>query len=381
MGLAARVPTRTVTFWIESTEAMPYALSMARAVQARFARTDVVFVQPGEGDHSLGFPVYPVPLNLGVAVLLRRLRTHTVVFGGVVPARLDALSRRASGRGVFQVLIVPGAAIPQQSHLDATIDPALLDPPAAADRLEPLLTLSRRQRLRERNRLPLTVRLLHHLRAGPLRGLLSLKFHEYDSVEALGRALGSPRTILCLGNGPSSQHPDLQGLDHDGLFRVNVSWARHGLYTDPDLVFTGVYEAVAELRPRVGFVFGTILSEEKMLGRMLFGRRRFSFCTAERLGLLGGRSDGRVAPTNGALMIATAVALRPQRLIVAGIDLFQHPAGAYPSDSTTENAYAVGHDASFELGFILEALRRHAGELTILGEPLNEAMKSNETTR
>ena len=70
-------------------------------------------------------------------------------------------------------------------------------------------------------------------------------------------------------------------------------------------------------------------------------------------------------------MLATAVALQPKRLIVAGMDLFQHPAGSYPGDSTTPNAYTVLHDRDTELAFILSRLDRFEGELTILSEILD----------
>lgn len=72
-------------------------------------------------------------------------------------------------------------------------------------------------------------------------------------------------------------------------------------------------------------------------------------------------------------MIATAVALGPARLVIAGMDLFQHPEGSYPGDTSTPNAYTLRHDRDAELDFLLHVLRRYSGELVILGAPLARA--------
>ena len=58
-------------------------------------------------------------------------------------------------------------------------------------------------------------------------------------------------------------------------------------------------------------------------------------------------------------MIATAVALQPRRLIIAGIDMFSDPSGAYPGDDSTPNAYVLVHDADLERRFIMETLLKH----------------------
>jgi hypothetical protein len=149
---------------------------------------------------------------------------------------------------------------------------------------------------------------------------------------------------------------------------------RGGPFLAPDLVFTGQRDTVIRLRPSCGFVFGKIESEEKILGQLLASWRRLKFGTAQRLGVYATGAGGKAAPTNGALMIALAVALRPRRLVIAGIDLFSDPAGAYPGDAVTDNAYALGHDAAFERDFILDALRRHPGELVVFGDPLKSAL-------
>src|SRR3546814_17637294 len=69
-------------------------------------------------------------------------------------------------------------------------------------------------------------------------------------------------------------------------------------------------------------------------------------------------------------MLAAAVALQPRHLVVAGVDLFNHPAGAYPGDAVTPNAYTAAHAPGTELALILEALRLYEGDLTILSPAL-----------
>jgi hypothetical protein len=77
-------------------------------------------------------------------------------------------------------------------------------------------------------------------------------------------------------------------------------------------------------------------------------------------------------PTNGAAMLAVATALQPRRLVISGVDLFSHPAGTYPGDARTPNAYTPGHDADSELEILLAALSGYRGELVILSEALEK---------
>ena len=88
-----------------------------------------------------------------------------------------------------------------------------------------------------------------------------------------------------------------------------------------------------------------------------------------------------VRPTNGATMLATAVALNPPRIVIAGIDLFADPAGAYPGDAQTSNDYVVVHERSIEIDFILKTLKSYRGELIILGKPLAEKWAAAQLAR
>jgi hypothetical protein len=196
-----------------------------------------------------------------------------------------------------------------------------------------------------------------------------------ERIAALGdlaAQLGHPRTILCLGNGPSSEDPRLRGIAYDALFRVNHLWQARGFLTDPDVVFTGSTDTVRRMKRAIVGV-STIRHEGRILltGFTRVSWRRFRFFTVERLGIL--RPEpwwGGAVPTNGALMLATAVALRPERIVVAGMDLFRHQSGAYPGDTSTANAYTSRHESNVEERILLTTLEAHRGEVEIIGDVL-----------
>ena len=52
------------------------------------------------------------------------------------------------------------------------------------------------------------------------------------------RRLGEPKSILCLGNGPSSEDAGVERAGFDCLFRVNWIWQRRTRHSNPDVVFT-----------------------------------------------------------------------------------------------------------------------------------------------
>jgi hypothetical protein len=69
--------------------------------------------------------------------------------------------------------------------------------------------------------------------------LLAAMQRRIDDWQTLKRRLASPRTILCLGNGPTSELPELRDMAHDCLMRVNWRWQTRGMLTQPDVVFVG----------------------------------------------------------------------------------------------------------------------------------------------
>ena len=206
-------------------------------------------------------------------------------------------------------------------------------------------------------------------RAGGL--LLRRRATAIGTLDGLRRALGEPQSILCLGNGPSSVDPRLPGLDADCLFRVNHRWLAGGVMTAADMVFTGDTASVAALAPRL-FGFRTIEEEQQILLRHALRRRAapLRYATVQRLPVSINGERWAARPTNGAAMVALAAALQPRRLIVAGIDLYEHEGGIYPGEADAPGGYFLLHDRAVELAIIRRALDGFAGEVLVLSEPL-----------
>jgi hypothetical protein len=195
--------------------------------------------------------------------------------------------------------------------------------------------------------------------------------------EALRRRLGSPDTILCLGNGPSSEDPAVRAVPHDCLFRVNHRWLARGVLTQPDMVFVGNLRTTLAVR---GCVFGfRVVAKEReiLLRHLLFGLRpdRIEHFTVERVPSLLDDRAWPANPTNGAIMVATAVMLRPKCLVIAGIDLFDDPRGGYPDDALSENDYLPGHGRGADLDVIEHALSRFEGDVVLLSPALERALR------
>lgn len=206
-----------------------------------------------------------------------------------------------------------------------------------------------------------------------LRALARRRFERLPDLAALREVLGHPEVIWALGNGPSSEDPTLASAAYDSLFRVNHSWKARGFLNQPEVVFTGLRGTVAAVPGNTLLIFQREADFEALLPRCAFlpGQRRFM--TAEQLGLFPD-TGGVFRPTNGAIMIAVAVALSPKRLRIAGMDLFAHPAGAYPGDEATPNAYTVAHDRQDELSFLAAQLAHYEGTLETTSPVLKSAL-------
>ena len=290
---------------------------------------------------------------------------HRQVDQFVVGEAAMAERLRAAGVAAENIQVVSGLAEPDGirsravSHMVESLKPFLAQHGS----------LMRSQR--RRSGLRLGAAMAGAMESGVVRRLLSSRIQRLETIEDLRRALGEPRTILCLGNGPSSEDRALGEMAHDSLFRVNHRWLERGFLVKPDIVFTGSDKTLAAVQ---GTMFGlsSIEIETMLLRKWLLRRpfRRLNTFSPERAGVLPVCPAGASRPTNGVIMLATAVALRPNRLIVAGLDLFQDPKGAYPGDPITPNAYAAAHERSMELRLILEILGRYRGELVIVGDVL-----------
>jgi hypothetical protein len=221
---------------------------------------------------------------------------------------------------------------------------------------------------------PLGAGLLKLAESPRFRRAIGRRLRRLRDLEELRARLKFPRTIMCLGNGPSSEDPGLLNLPHDALFRVNHSWLPRGFLAKPDVVFTG---GRPTMRAVEGAIFGLQAAGTEMRLAIARGLNPLAGCTeyfdANDLTPSLRRFDwGHLRPTNGAAMLAVAMALAPQRVIVAGIDLFKHPDGSYPGDMATANAYSPGHTRETELAFLLGLFLRYQGELTIIGDILRQ---------
>ena len=424
-GLLARlgqVPfkgERTVWLLGHGREDFEAATDLIEALTARYPRLDFLLTAPQQATRAwlrARFPravVLPPPLPLGFAAARTVVNLNVrglLVLGAVVAADRTAL-RAVNGRSVPAVVCETGGAAAAATPVRERIDHHFVTSPETESRLrasgvgegrvtrlpaegpgrtaafmavmpgllaQDMKLLRSRQRPVRRFVERLAVACVDHPR---LRHLLAPKVQRIDDLAALRVALGSPRTILCLGNGPSSEAPEVGRVSHDCLFRVNDLWLKRGLLTRPHMVFTGSKGALASVK---GAIFGlhTVKSEARLLVAPLLRPLcwRFRYATIERFGLFINEPRWvAVRPTNGAIMLATAVALQPERLVISGIDLFSHPAGTYPGDTRTPNAYTPGHNPDSELAVLLEALSLYRGELVILSTALKERWEESRS--
>jgi 3-deoxy-D-manno-octulosonic-acid transferase len=204
--------------------------------------------------------------------------------------------------------------------------------------------------------------------------LMTGRIDRWDDLKA---NLGHPRCVLCLGNGPSSEDPRLAGFEHQCLMRVNWRWKLRGFLTDPQIVFVGDPETVHQVR-HVVFGFWNTSLEYGMLLRHLVTRGPVpkKYFTMERISSLVRDRTWPAKPTNGALMIAAAAGLAPERLIIGGVDLYLNPDGCYPGDLLANNQYARTHSRETDLALIRAALAHYRGELIILSDPLRSALET-----
>ncbi len=308
-----------------------------------------------------------------IAVTGLRVRAVLIVGRAPPPSALAPYLAAARRRGV-PVFSLEGAALQP------------LSPPARSllreDSIDPVQILARSVGIeREQNRLLdaaagwVQGRINRAHRFGPARKLATLA--------ALRDRLGAPRTILCLGNGPTSASPALAGIAHDALFRVNHQWRSGGYMTGADLVFAGVKRGMRALGATPMAVATTHKERALIACRVLepwHGPLTYALVEEIVPGLPPVR-PGEQRPTTGAVMIATAVALAPARLVVAGIDMFRHPDGAYPEAPEAANAYTPSHDYDTDAAFIRHNLARFQGELVSLSPNFCAVVREIATPR
>ncbi len=194
-----------------------------------------------------------------------------------------------------------------------------------------------------------------------------------NSVAELASVLGSPKTILCLGNGPTSEDPALDAHAGAALFRVNWTWRSRGQWTRPHAVFTADPDLPPPgLRPVLVFPDARI-GRSILLQHLLVARiPKFGHAFADAL-LPPIDGDGPDRPTNGALMVAIAASLAPETLVIAGLDLYRHPEGRYPGSEAMQG-YARGHSAACDLAVIGRALDAYPGKVVLLSKNLARSL-------
>lgn len=199
------------------------------------------------------------------------------------------------------------------------------------------------------------------------------------SWDDLRSRLSEPKTILCLGNGPSSEDSGINGLDFDCLFRVNWIWNERSVHRDPNVVFTADPD-VPPGRTAPIICFPTRGDANRILAG--YARRRgvpTQYLVYPELPSPFSERTWSHRPTNGALMVASAVLLRPSHLIIAGIDLYRHPAGKYPGAAGEPNQYDDIHHRDIDLAFMRLALDQFGGQTTILSEQLRSSLSLPES--
>lgn len=391
LGFVPRRKGKSLLVWGASRQGFARVRPILEQVSERNPRLNVYYLVASPSLRSqlaaegVVPDVFAAPARFGpwTDLCLIRSRAQLLLLADEPDAAGERLMERAVARGLpvaTPAVLAPSARPGEAAHsegwrskvtLPLAFDAGDVSVTAMADALQPLIAVKRTPRTLAATDGNRPGGLAAGLPSALLAPIFRRKYRSIATLEELKAELDQPETILCLGNGPSSEDPRLAELPYDALFRVNHFWQERGFLTEPQLVFTGLRAAIKAVSDPVIFAFQTREEEAKLMLKCLSLPRRIAFATAERLGVMDFGDFGVFTPTNGAVMLATAVALQPKRLIVAGMDLFQHPAGSYPGDSTTPNAYTVLHDRDTELAFILSRLDRFEGELTILSEILD----------
>jgi hypothetical protein len=194
------------------------------------------------------------------------------------------------------------------------------------------------------------------------------------SWDEVRNRLGAPRNILCLGNGPTADDPSLPTERFDSLFRINWRWIGQGRLDRPSLIFVGDPRVPRELGGAV-LGFRTRAEADYLLMRLCLRLRRphFDHFVYDDLATVSSTA-WPARPTNGAIMVATAATLAPQRLIIAGIDLYQHPKGRYFGQHDAVDGYNRVHERDVDVALIRHALSTFSGEVDIRSAALRDAL-------
>jgi hypothetical protein len=159
-------------------------------------------------------------------------------------------------------------------------------------------------------------------------------------------------------------------------------WLERGILAKPDVVFTGGSPTMRKVGSAI-FGVNTDDAEARLISTRTFNPARPAtgfFRIADIAPGIAAFDWGHLRPSNGACMIAAAIALQPRRLAIAGIDLFQHPLGSYPGDQSVPNAYSPGHSRETEIAFLLKQFGAYKGELVLAGEILRSLWEEHKNS-
>lgn len=369
----------------------PGAAALISALCADERRLSVVLVaaRPDVASVAGRFPA-ACTVVAGPLLSHARLRTRAILCiepASALPAAARRFLARAHRRDIpaFSLTEAGALALAESRQAEwplaplgrAAVEglPACADLAATVDHLVAAMGFERG----ERPIVSRMARIAQRLLSGPYQPLVSPAIHKLADRKELTSALGRPQTIMCLGNGPTSADPRLAGMAHDALFRVNHQWQAGGYLTGADVIFAGVKKS---MRAAGSTLIGVAShrKEEALLGTRLTspwnGALRY-FVVEEIAGIASDALNGHPRPTTGAVMLAAAIALAPRRLIVAGMDMFADPAGAYPGQNTV-NAYTAAHDRNTDAEFIRTHLRRYEGEIVTLSAAFAEVAQKVE---
>ncbi len=210
--------------------------------------------------------------------------------------------------------------------------------------------------------------------------LIKNRVTRLESLAELKNKLAGATTILCLGNGPTSEDERTLNYKDDIIFRANHGWMARPHLNKPHVVFTGTQSSMKKLSDCIIAVYGDTAERVLLMSKGIsVFKKPMSYFVANLLTPI----DFCFAwaphrPTSGAVMIATAVALQPKQLVIAGLDMFSHRSGAYASGDKTPNAYTAAHSGEKEALFLKQVLKGYEGKLIILSPALVELLAQND---
>lgn len=219
------------TLWIccDDEQVLRDSLALLRDLSRNYPRLVLLFTSGRRGRRdwlSNEFPhpiVAAAPLAMAPfpSLFLARWRVQAVLF--LTPPRLVGGSVRAAiQRANIPAVSIHGEATVPDRERNARIEP-----------FEALTDILRRdpKHRREQSR-TFTARGMRTLQQSQVgQALLRWRTHRIEDFDSLGAELGNPGTILCLGNGPSSENPQLLEIGYDCLFRVNSEWKERRFLT------------------------------------------------------------------------------------------------------------------------------------------------------